>query len=400
MQIKKQRRYFKKDRLIIGFFGFIFCLFIVIRSDFSHITPEQQFIVERGRVVTIHSEHLWSDAYIPTLYVGSQLVDVEILSGDFAGETTQIEHTLTRFHNLHLNEGLDVLVSILPEATTLTVYNVSVYGPSRGLVLVLTLFLLGVGMIVVGRSKGLYAIISLIFTFVTIIFLLVHGIVTGGGPVFLAIVTSFLIIAFTTGMISGGTKQTLASVSGALVGLFAAGLASFLLGRFTHISGIHLESVRHVLYHTPPETFIRIQDLFFAVVIIATTGAMIDSSISIASTVFEVKAQSSKKTWLELYESSMQVGRSVLGANVNTLILAFAGTSLVTVLLIVLFGFPSLRIINLELVAIEIIQGASATVGMLVGIPATGFLSAQFATREAAGGGNSRDGRSRKRKKG
>lgn len=382
MQIKKQWRYFKKDRLIIGLLGFIFCLFLVNRSDFSHIMPEQQFVVERGRVLTVHSENLWPDAYIPTLDVGAQIADVEVLSGDFSGEIVQIEHELTRFHNLHLSEGLNVLVSILPEATTLTVYNIGVYGPSRGPVLMLALFLLGVGMVIMGRLKGLYAIVSLVFTFITLVFLLIHGIVTGGGPVFLSILTSFLIISFTTGMISGATKQTLASISGALIGLFAAGLASFLLGRFTHISGINLESVRHVLYHTPPGTFIRIQDLFFAVVMIATTGAMIDSSVSIASTVFEIKAQSAKKTWLELYKSSMQVGRSVLGANVNTLILAFAGTSLVTVVLIVLFDFSSLRIINLELVAIEIIQGASATVGMLVGIPATGFLSAQLAAKE------------------
>lgn len=372
----------KKDRLVIGLLGVVFCLFIINRSDFTHITPEQQFMVERGRVVTVHSENLWLDAYLPTLYVGIQVADVEVLSGGFIGEVIRVEHELTRFHNLHLDKGLDVLVSILPEATTLTAYNTSVYGPSRGVVLIPALFLLGIGMLVVGRSKGLYAIISLVFTFVTIIYLLVHGIVTGGGPVLMSIITSFLIISFTTGMISGATKQTLASIGGALVGLFAAGLASFLLGRFTHISGINLESVRHVLYHTPPGTFIRIQDLFFAVVIIATTGAMIDSSISISSTVFELKAQSSKKTWLELYTSSMEVGRSVLGANVNTLILAFAGTSLVTVVLIVLFGFSNLRIINLELVAIEIIQGASATVGMLVGIPATGFFSSWLATKE------------------
>ena len=381
-KIKRQAFRFQKDRLFIGILGLIFCAILMIRADFSHIAPEQQFVVERGRVVAIHSENLWSDAYIPTLYVGVQIVDIEMLSGDFASEIVQVEHALTRFHNLHLSEGLDVLVSILPEVTTLTVYNVSVYGPSRGPLLILTLFLLGIGMVVIGRSKGLYAIISLMFTFATIIFLLIHGIITGGAPVFLSIATSFLIISFTTGMIGGATKQTVASIGGALVGLFAAGSASFLLGRLTHISGIHLESVRHVLYHTPPGTVIRIQDLFFAVVIIATTGAMIDSSISIASAVFEVKAQSAKKTWLELYKSSMQVGRSVLGANVNTLILAFAGTSLVTVLLIVLFGFPSLRIINLDLVAIEIIQGASATVGMLVGIPATGFLSAQLAAKE------------------
>jgi uncharacterized membrane protein len=78
----------------------------------------------------------------------------------------------------------------------------------------------------------------------------------------------------------------------------------------------------------------------------------------------------------------MQVGRSVLGANVNTLILAFAGTSLVSVLLIVLFGFSHLRILNFEWVAIEIIQGTSAIVGMLVAIPVTAFFAAYLATKD------------------
>jgi uncharacterized membrane protein len=365
--------------------GLIFCLLIIIRADFSHIAPEQQFVVDRGRVLTIHLENIWPDAYIPTLQVGAQVVDIEVLSGPFSGEVVQVEHELSRFENLHLREGQDVLVSYFPHEEELTVYNTSVHGPSRGPVLFIAMGLLLVGMLVVGRAKGFYAIISLSFTFVVIIFLLIHGIVTGGNPIFLALATSLLIISFTTGMISGATKEAISAILGALVGLLAAGLTSVLLGRFSHISGIHLESVRHVLYHTPPETFIRIPDLFFAVVIIATTGAMIDSTISLASTVSELKLQSPKMTCFKLYESSMQVGRSVLGANVNTLILAFAGTSLVTVLLIVLFGFSHLRIFNLELVAIEIIQGVAAVVSILTAIPATALFASYLATKDERG---------------
>ena len=384
-QTKKKAFLFKKDRPLIGMFGLVFCVLIIIRSDFSHIVSEQQFVVERGRVIAIHSENLWPDAYIPTIYVGSQMIDIEVLSGSFKGEVVYIEHTLSRHFNFHLSENLNVMISYFPGEEELTTYNVSVYGPSRGPVLLITIGLIVVGMIVVGRSKGLYAIISLTFTFVMIVFLLIHDIVSGGNPIFLSLVTSLLVTSFTTGMISGFTKEALAGILGALIGLFSAGLTSVLLGRLTNISGINLESVRQVLYHTPPETFIRIPDLFFAVVIIATTGAMIDSTISLASTVTELKIQSPKITCLRLYESSMQVGRSVVGANVNTLILAFAGTSLVTVLLIVLFGFPYLRIINLELVAIEIILGASAVVSILTAIPATAFIASYLATRDERG---------------
>lgn len=384
-QTKKQVIGFKKGRLFIGMLGLFFCALIMIRADFSHIAPEQSFVVERGRVLEIHLENIWPDAYIPTLQVGVQVVDIEVLSGPFSGEVVRVEHELSRFENLHLSENQKVLVSYFPHEEELTIYNTSVYGPSRGPTLFLAVGLLLVGMLLIGRSKGFYAIVSLIFTFVVIVYLLVHGIVTGGNPIFLSLATSLLIISFTTGMISGATKEAIAAILGAIVGLFAAGLTSVLLSRTSHISGIHLESVRHILYHTPPETFIQIPDLFFAVVIIATTGAMIDSTISLASTVSELKHQSPKITCIKLYKSSMQVGRSVLGANVNTLILAFVGTSLVTLLLIVLFGFSHLRIFNLELVAIEIIQGVAAGVSILIAIPATALFASYLETKDERG---------------
>lgn len=384
-QIKKQVIGFKKGRLFIGMLGLFFCALIMIRADFSHIVPEQTFVVERGRVLHIHLENIWPDVYIPTIQVGVQVVDIEVLSGPFSGEVVRVEHELSRFENLHLSENQKVLISYFSHEEELTIYNTSVYGPSRGPTSFVAVGLLLLGMLLIGRSKGFYAIVSLIFTFVVIIYLLVHGIVTGGNPIFLSLATSLLIISFTTGMISGATKEAIAAILGAIVGLFAAGLTSVLLSRYSHISGIHLESVRHILYHTPPETFIRIPDLFFAVVIIATTGAMIDSTISLASTVSELKHQSPKITCIELYKSSMQVGRSVLGANVNTLILAFVGTSLVTLLLIVLFGFSSLRIFNLELVAIEIIQGVAAGVSILIAIPATALFASYLETKDERG---------------
>lgn len=373
------------DRLLIGCLGLFLCIILILTADFSHIAPEQALTVANGRIVRVVTEVLRQDLYIPTLEIGSQIVEVEVLSGEFAGERIEIVHQLTRFHNFHLADGDAILVGMIPGILELTPYTVSVYGPARGPTLMITLIILAIGLLVVGRLKGLYALVSLIFTFVVIIYFLVHGIVAGVSPVGLAIISSLLIITFTTGMISGVTKESLAAVGGALFGLLAAGIASLILGQFTRISGINLEGARQVLYHTPLGTTIRIQDLFFAVIIIATTGAMIDSSISIASSAFELKAQSKKINWRQLYQSSMQVARSVLGANVNTLILAFAGTSLVTLLLIVLFGFAPLRIINLELVAIEIVLAASATLGMLVGIPVTALFASYLATQQKRG---------------
>jgi len=339
------------------------------------------FVVERARVVSVVSENYWPDPYIPSTYIGGQRVEIEMLTGEFAGQQVEIENPMERFYGLQLRAGMEVLVSVLPGVEYLAVYNMGVYGPSRAPVLIGSILLLVVGMLIMGRKKGLYAALSLAFTLIMVIFFLVAAIVRGQNPVVFALLTAVITTSFTLGMVGGIGRQTLAAIGGTWAGLLAAGLFSALIGRLSHVSGLNLEDARQVLYNSPPDIFIRIPDLFFAAVIIAASGAVVDAAMSISSAAFEIKEQSPAITTRRLYRSGMHIGGDILGANANTLILALTGASMSTMILIVLFGFPYLRVINLDFVAIEIIQSVSATMGMLIGIPATAIFSAILATR-------------------
>ena len=292
-----------------------------------------------------------------------------------------MENRPGRFHGIVVSEGMEVMVSMMPQLQILDEHQMNIYGPSRGFALILSVAALVVGMLIMGRMKGLYAAVSLAFTLVMVIFFMVALIVRGGSPVPLALGTAIVTTAFTLGMVSGFSRQTLAAIAGTGAGLVAAGLFSIIFSRLANISGIHLEDARQILYHTPPDIFIRIPDLFFAGVIIAASGAVEDAAMSISSASFEIKEQSPAITARRLYRSGMRIGGDILGANANTFILALAGASLTTVIMITLFGFPFLRVINLDLVAIEVIRSVAATMGMLIGIPATALFSALLATR-------------------
>ncbi|MCL2853292.1 MAG: YibE/F family protein [Defluviitaleaceae bacterium] len=377
----KPRDILRMSRLWVGIAGFIFCVVVIYISDFTNIGLPHRFIVERALVHSVVDSALHPDHYLQTIYLGSQVAEIEVLTGQFAGQRLQIIHTLTRFSNLRLQDGMEALISIVPGAEYLEAQNISIYGPSRAPVLIGSIVIIIVGMLIMGRMKGFYAAYTLIFTLIMVVYFMIAAIIRGESPVVFALLTAIITTSFTLCMVAGISRQSLAAIGGTWSGLAAAGLFSVVLGRLANVSGMHLDHSWQMVYQSPPGVFIRIPELFFAAIIVAASGAVVDAAMSISSAVFEIKEQSPGITTKRLYGSGMRIGGDILGANSDTLILAFVGASLPTLILISMFGFPFLRIINSDMVAVEIIQGVSATMGMLIGIPATALFSAILATR-------------------
>ena len=348
-------------------------------ADFSNRGQPHLFDVERAVVRQVLGESIWPDHYIPEVYVGTQRLELEILTGDFSGEVLEAENLLSRFHSYPAAMGDQILVSVLPDASHVAMYNIGVYGVHRFPVIAFALVLLAIAMVAIGRKKGLYAMVSLAFTLTIVVFLLVNGIVAGGSPIWLGLLTAFLTTTFSLLMVCGAGKQALSSIVGTVIGLFFAGVFSLVFSNLGSVSGIHLDGARQILYHSPEDTTVLISQLFFAAVIISASGACVDASISVSSTVFEMKSRQPDTTEKSLFKSAMIIGSDVLGANANTLILALTGASLPIMVLIGLFGFPALRLLNLDVIAIEGISAVSAAMGMIASVPATAFFSARLA---------------------
>jgi len=376
----------KSGRLWLGITGLLFCFIIIHISDFSGYGFNEQFFVERAHVINVFNTNTQPDRYIPGVEVGSQQALIEILTGEFKGQQLEIVNYLTRFGSPELSNGMEITVSIMPDIEYLSADVMNVYGPSRNNVLIGSVIFLIISMLIMGRKRGLYAAVSLGFTLVTVLFFMVNFIVQGHNPITFSLITVIITTTFTLLMVSGFSKQSLSAIAGTWVGLVCAGLLTIILGRLGHISGLNLEDANQMLNHAPPDIFLRIPEMFFAGVIVAASGVVVDAAMSISSATFEIKEQSPNISTKALYRSGMNIGGDILGANSNTLILAFAGASLPTVILIVLFGFPYLRIINMDFLAIEIIQAVSATMGMIFTIPATAVFASWLATKEISYG--------------
>ena len=122
--------------------------------------------------------------------------------------------------------------------------------------------------------------------------------------------------------------------------------------------------------------------MLFAGLLIASLGATMDVAMSIASAMQEIVVQNPLISRKELWTSGMRVGRDMMGTDSNTLILAFAGTSISTLVLDYAYDLPYLQVINSNNIGLQIMQGLSGSFGIVLSVPVTVFVGVLLYCRE------------------
>jgi uncharacterized membrane protein len=122
--------------------------------------------------------------------------------------------------------------------------------------------------------------------------------------------------------------------------------------------------------------------LLAAGMLIGALGVIMDVGVSIASAVAEVARTGEKLDAAALYQSGMNVGRDIMGTMTNTLILAYTGSALP--LLLLASQVPSVKLLNLDLVATEIASAISGSLGLVCTIPLTAFAAAKLMANKDA----------------
>ena len=121
---------------------------------------------------------------------------------------------------------------------------------------------------------------------------------------------------------------------------------------------------------------IQVGGLLFSGLLISALGAEMDVAMSISSAMKEFCDQNPQISRLELMKAGMRVGRDMMGTNSNTLILAFAGTSLSMLVLNYAYDLPFLQMINSNNIGIAVMQGLSGSFGIVLSVPATVVMAA------------------------
>ena len=335
-------------------------------------TEGREFV--KGRVVEVIEDKQQSGG----IYIGDQTVELELLSGTHEGEYIQAESSSAYLYGTHCTPNLKV-VAIVSESNGELVG--SVYGYYREPVLIgmVALFLLTI--VLIGGRRGLYSALGLIFTFLCIFWFFLPMVYRGYSPVMAAIVVVIATTVVTMYLVGGFTVKATASVLGTVLGVLVAGLLAYVFSKIARVSGYNVSDIESLVY-IQEQLDIQIGQLLFAGILISALGAVMDVSMSIASTLQELHDKNPQLDTMQLFRSGMTVGHDMMGTMSNTLILAFTGGSINTLVLFYAYDYSPLQLMNMYDIAIEIIQGVSASMGVVLTVPFVSLISAWMIGRK------------------
>lgn len=350
-----------------------FAIFLIWfnQVDIAGLIATEGRTFERAKVLEVLKDNVQEDGS----RVGQQEVLIEMKSGPMKGERVEATSNNGYLFGAACKPGMNVVViqSISGEISIHTVYSMDREWAVVGFVLIFFAVVC-----LIGGKKGVQACVGLLFTFICIIWLYIPMIYKGYSP-FLAAVLVAAVTTFATMYLLGGwSGKTACAVLGTVSGVVIAGISAYLFGEAAHISGYNVSNIESLMVLENIRG-IRVGELLFSGLLISALGAVMDVGMSISSTVFEIHIQNPKLDRKELFRSGMNVGRDAMGTMVNTLILAFVGSGASTLLLNYAYELPYLQVINSNHIVIEIMQGISGSLGVVMTVPIVSFIASFIA---------------------
>lgn len=351
--------------LLIGM-GFFTFLYFFNQVDRVQLVNREGTSFEKAVVTEIINDNGENDS--------KQKVNVKILSGQYKGRTINATSFSGYLYGANCKVNMKVIVSL---STSGENYVASVYSYYREPIIYgfVGLFLLILW--IIGGRKGIKSAIGLIFTFICIIFLFIPMIYKGYSPFFSAVTIVILTTVVTMYLIDGLTIKSVSSMIGTVIGVIIAGLFASAFGHIAQISGYNVSEIEELVF-VSNNTNLKVGGILFAGILIASLGAVMDVSMSVASTINEIYEKNRNLSKTELFKSGINVGKDMMGTMSNTLILAFTGGAINTLILTYSYSMQYNQIVNMYSIGIEIMQGISGSIAVILAVPLVAFISSNM----------------------
>lgn len=312
-------------------------------------------------------------------------IHMRVLEGVYKDQTKTAvfkgENDLPR--GMHYKIGDTLFIGISRGGYTDVVEYISLYDLDNTMGIVFMGVLLIAVILLIGRIKGIFSLLALIITVLLLFFIFIPLTLKGYPSLPIAVGISLISIIITLPVIAGIKLKTLAAILGASSGIIISTMLALLFVWVMHLSGIISNEMLTVFYAA--DVKIDVRSIALSGMIIAALGAIMDVCISIASSTAEIFNADPEISQRDAFKSVLNIGTDILGSMVNTLILAYVGSSLSLILLISMRiepGMPFRMILNYNPVLSELVKSAVGSIGMFLCVPITAFISVSLYKRK------------------
>ncbi|MFE9996134.1 YibE/F family protein [Streptomyces avermitilis] len=299
-----------------------------------------------------------------------------------------------------LHQGEKVVVAYEPSAPKNLQYSVTDVERKFPMALLAGIFALAV--VVVGRMRGVMALVALAISFMVLTLFILPAILEGSNPLIVAVVGASAIMLIALYMCHGLSARTSVAVLGTLLSLVLIGLLGSQFIGWAALTG-NTDDNTGLIHGLYPH--IDMSGLLLAGVIIGSLGVLDDVTVTQTSAVWELHQANPTMGWRGLYRAGIRIGRDHIASVVNTLVLAYAGAALPLLLLFSIAQSSVGTVANSELVAEEIVRTLVGSIGLVASVPVTTALAALVVSADRPGtpapaaAAPVRSGRGRRRKR-
>ncbi len=378
----------KKLNIIVYFSVIIFSvLFVILGNKIA----SQNLKISQGEGITSYQVKV-------TDIVSSEITETElsgtdpiegfkiifsaiVKSGDLKGKEIIAEQESTIFSPSQLKKvEVGDKVIVIKNAALDDRFILNEYVRFDGIVFLIALFF--AGLIIFGKLKGLNTIVSLCFTCLSVFAVFIPAVLSGKNIYLWTIIICAFSIVMTLVLMNGINKKSYVSILGCVGGLLCSGVVALIMDRVLRLTGLLNDESLYLLQLNISDP-IDLRGVIFSAILIGAMGAVMDVSMSVSSSLYEISCQVENSTFSSLFKSGINIGRDMMGTMANTLILAYIGSSLSTVLLLVSYTESYLELFNKEMIIVEFLQALSGSLGMLLAIPLTSAISGLLYTRKS-----------------
>lgn len=346
--------------------GFIYFGNKYTSNDFDIFKNEINASTYRAVVIEIKNENEY--IHEENLYEGTNISFLcKIISGDKKGEKVIANQPIDTYDAIQYKkvEPHDkILINNIQNEDEIT-WLFSEYdrtNPIKYLFITFVLMLL-----FFGRKKGFNTIVSLIFTCIFIFYVFIPSVLSGLNIYVWSVITCLAIVTMNLIIVNGLDKKTIATMIGCIGGLIISGILAMIMDKTLNLTGMVDENAFY-LSNMDLESKINLKAIIFAGILIGALGAVMDVSMSISSSLYEVNIKTKLNSKYEIIKSGINIGRDIMGTMTNTLILAYIGSSLSSALLLTMNNYNFTELLNREMVIVEILQALIGSIGILITI--------------------------------
>ncbi len=359
----------------------LFCLVIAVASIILHFLPTgfedrapKQSVRAKARVVATDDSRVRTLGVVTT---GIQSVTMEILDGPFAGTTVTAHNEILgkleldkRFRPgdralavLTVDDAGEIAVAVAHDY-----YRIDLEG------LLFGLFVLG--LVLFAGWIGAKAILSFVFSAYVLWKLLVPAFLHGWDPTLVTLGGITILLAAILFLVGGLNRRGLVAFLGSFLGILATCAMSLAFGVAFRVHGSVLPFSETLLHSGFGH--LDLTHIFLAAIVLSCSGAVMDLAMDVATGIAEVAAANPALTFLGLLRSGLRLGQAVVGTMTTTLLLAYSGSSMTLLMLLMAQGIPLLTTLNSTYVAAEILRTIVGSFGMVLVAPCTAVVGAFF----------------------